>query len=521
MKREQQSVQQIQAMGAQDSECDNSHKRVRASMVEIESYPRLIECSKFLGMKYTPPPLNEAATSAKLNDPAIRIKGNNDLEYTHLMRELLSYTNLNPLVENKQLNALLASKNIPAKNKSRKKSLFCLRQQNAYGTAPAAVLPLKTSSKLQPIQQIISRRIMAEIFKQNKKTRALTRATNVFPIEKEFSISERNAEFREARGFVRNNFIGFRVIKTKCNQLLSSDNSSSALLQAENEQGSQQRNYQGAEKLQNGITDIHMQDNQKEKLHGVFRSRRRLYACSDTSEMQYISLLSMEWKSFSILSPTFWPLTESYTFTKLARHAQKICKLYWKGTSNISSPPSWLPDVEVSGNPGTEKLFFKEIEIMGCNSEPKQSSHSKYRILETETDNMEWLIIPIKNFRNIKFYRCQQHSMRNSCEIPILLEFIVFFNSINSYKHQEIISITQTALQHYTTGIRPKISGGVLSQITRSFRKIVVALHENKHTTPDGVCTHAHQPCQYIIEADSSNRMIPANRNIQEIVKYI
>ncbi|PVU92938.1 hypothetical protein BB561_003543 [Smittium simulii] len=131
--REQQGAQQAQDMEIQNIECDDPHEKVRAPMVEVESYPRLIEaipsletdffrspipeeerkeiiyeCPKFLGMKYTPPPLNEAATSAvrkndatfygiqmalanltrpiddyvhrKLKNPSTMIQGNEDLE---------------------------------------------------------------------------------------------------------------------------------------------------------------------------------------------------------------------------------------------------------------------------------------------------------------------------------------------------------------------------------------------------------------------------------------------------------
>ncbi|OMJ08773.1 hypothetical protein AYI70_g11331 [Smittium culicis] len=94
---EEQGAQQTQAMEVQNIECDDPHEKVRAPIVEIESFPRFIEaipsfdtnllwssipeeerkeniykCPKFLGMKYTPPPLNEAATAAvRKNDAAL------------------------------------------------------------------------------------------------------------------------------------------------------------------------------------------------------------------------------------------------------------------------------------------------------------------------------------------------------------------------------------------------------------------------------------------------------------------
>ncbi|PVU92287.1 hypothetical protein BB561_003943 [Smittium simulii] len=95
IERKKQGAQQAQAIKIQNIECDNPHEKVRAPMVKIESYPRLIEttpsletdffrslmpegkkkfiyeCPKFLGMNITLPPLNEEATSAvQKNDAA-------------------------------------------------------------------------------------------------------------------------------------------------------------------------------------------------------------------------------------------------------------------------------------------------------------------------------------------------------------------------------------------------------------------------------------------------------------------
>ncbi|PVU96696.1 hypothetical protein BB561_001020 [Smittium simulii] len=89
MDRERQVTQQTLQMEMQDPECDDPHARIKAPMVEVESYPRLLEaipsleedffrnpiseeerkeivysCPKFLGMNYTPPPLNEAAPTS-------------------------------------------------------------------------------------------------------------------------------------------------------------------------------------------------------------------------------------------------------------------------------------------------------------------------------------------------------------------------------------------------------------------------------------------------------------------------
>ncbi|PVU87622.1 hypothetical protein BB561_006252 [Smittium simulii] len=216
IEREQQGAQQAQDMEVQNIECDNPHEKVRAPMVEVESYPGLIEaipfrkdpnsyntrekkkkiiyeCPKFLEIEYTPPQLNEAAiltvrkndaapygiqmahvnltrpindyVHRKLKDITTRIQGNEDLEFAHTMRELLSdvassitqnridnlhklmglpgrvpqivESTVKPLVENKQLGALFAAKKPTAKNRRNKMSPFCPRQQTAFGTTSA------------------------------------------------------------------------------------------------------------------------------------------------------------------------------------------------------------------------------------------------------------------------------------------------------------------------------------------------------------------------------------------------
>ncbi|PVU92345.1 hypothetical protein BB561_003886 [Smittium simulii] len=57
-------AQHAQDMKAQNTECKDTHEKARAPMVEEKKKEIIYECSKFLGMKYTPPQLNEAATSA-------------------------------------------------------------------------------------------------------------------------------------------------------------------------------------------------------------------------------------------------------------------------------------------------------------------------------------------------------------------------------------------------------------------------------------------------------------------------
>ncbi|PVU91908.1 hypothetical protein BB561_004148 [Smittium simulii] len=98
----------------------------------------------------------------KLKDPTTRIQSNEDLKFAHMIKELLSdaassinqsrinnlqklmelpdkvpqlvESTVKPLVKKKQLNVLLADKKLPIRSVKNKRSLFCLRQQTAFGT---------------------------------------------------------------------------------------------------------------------------------------------------------------------------------------------------------------------------------------------------------------------------------------------------------------------------------------------------------------------------------------------------
>ncbi|PVU92130.1 hypothetical protein BB561_004014 [Smittium simulii] len=60
------------------------------------------------------------------------------------------------------------------------------------------------------------------------------------------------------------------------------------------------------EKLQDGVTTKNMPDHTKKGLHDVFGLRRCIYAYSDTSNMQKVSKLYLEWESIPIQSSSIW-----------------------------------------------------------------------------------------------------------------------------------------------------------------------------------------------------------------------
>ncbi|PVU86258.1 hypothetical protein BB561_006765 [Smittium simulii] len=674
---EQQGAQQAQDMEVQNIESDNPHEKIRAPMVEVESYHRLIEaipsletdffrspihekerkeiiyeCPKFLKMKYTPPPLNKAATPAvfKSNAALCGIQ----MALANMTRLIEEYVR----IKNLQVNELTS------------RHLKRFQQQEVEETRE---VPFVRASRLRLARHLQRRNplMMPPKYCQQRsdntiqrgKTRALIRATNAHPRRKttryvlsrlgqthrqqvgqkhcqeRIQHSAQESEFREAKGFDEKKFIKFFGRKAKsdintrsqnCNQLWFSTHFSFASLQTEDKQGSQQRNHQRSrssfskegnkteaktvinygflltflshrykrkinKEASNAITNevaallakraikqvnsitpgfygqlftipkktedlslvldlrklknyVEQRNFKMESLTSICRIiRRNNYMTNARNIFAFNGM-----KILSILSPTFWPLTESpyfyksttpsselnsslwnqsisifgtrlkdqdgevqhnpiainYTFrnvNKFTHHkpesstkqieephtrsqqaiksrqdnAQNFGKLYWKRTSNVENHSFWLHDVEKT--PGIKEHLFKEIEIMGCNT------YHSYQKLQ-----------------NKNFYRCQQHSMG----------IVVGFQTYSSLLPPSIY-----IWANYNTSIRPKIWGNDLSQITRSFRKIVFALHKNKHTPLDEVYTNVYQSCQCTIEADSSNGMVSINKYFKKLNK--
>ncbi|PVU93877.1 hypothetical protein BB561_002971 [Smittium simulii] len=272
----------------------------RSPIPEEEIKSIIYECPKFLGMKYTPPLLNEAATSAvlkndaalygiqmalaklarpidyyvhmKIKDPIIdpigtchpttRIQGNEDLEFAHTMIELLfdvassiTQNRINSLHNSMEipgrLGALLAAKKSIAISRKNKRSSLCPRKQTALGTTSATA---QTPHNATPNTEDNSLRLMH--LNQNYRQQLSQKHSR-----EGIQDSVQESESREAKGFDGEKLYKFQKNKceatyskeikyffgreAKSNQLLSSANSSFALLQAKIKQGSQQCNHQG------------------------------------------------------------------------------------------------------------------------------------------------------------------------------------------------------------------------------------------------------------------------------------
>ncbi|PVU95737.1 hypothetical protein BB561_001651 [Smittium simulii] len=627
-------------------------------MVEVESYPRLIEaipslesdffrspileeekkgiiykCPKFLGMKYSRPPLNEAATSAvrkndaalygiqmalanltrpindyvhsKLKDLTTRIQGNEELEFAHTMRKLLSdvassitqnrinnlYKSMElpervpqlveptvkPLVENEQLDALLAAKKPTARSRRNKRSLFRPRQQTAFCTTSATAQPSHNATPNTAINDQTTQSLT-----DNKWVKNI--------VEKGFKIPFRNLIPEKPKALTKKNFISSRGISAK--QLIPgklnifykkkmgvisyglpltlylhrykrkmSKKASDAItkevaaLLAKNaiEQvksltpGFYSQLFSIPKKTEDLHPVLDLQklnnfNNQDKGLYDLSESRGRFYAHSDTPEVQEISLevqekMYREYKETILqTNPTGYKIkTEKSNMTSFLKVPSDKMRDLRRGfsTSNVGCSSPWSPNAEETIR--IKKQFLERSEVMGCHGDSEQSSNSKLKILETKSAKMERSIVSTRDSRNENLYRCQQHCMGNSFWIPVLFRIVASIDNISPHKRQGIISSVLRATtsqrcwslcislfrQHYDPSIRTEIWGSYLSQITRSLRKTVVSLYRDKYTSSDVLCTNVHQPGRRAIKANSSNGMVSSNRDIQETEQNI
>ncbi|PVU92303.1 hypothetical protein BB561_003915 [Smittium simulii] len=399
MDRERQVTQQTLQMEVQDPECGDPHARIRAPMVEVESYPRFLEaipsleedffrnpiseeerkeivysCPKFLGMNYTPPPLNKTApTSVRKMDsilngiqlslanltrpidqyvhdklrryPETDPKDNEDSNFAVSMRKLISdlastitQTRINnmyktmelpgrapqliesaikPLIENEQLNTLLAAKNSERKSRStRGKRPFQQLQQYANGYAPAP------AQNVQPADVNSGKTIKRALIRARK--RVLSRRT---PICFE--------PLHSPTSFYASSSIQEKDDK-RCQQNI--DSRSIVLIGKESNRGSQIKNSRilqpafyypkenwgfetstrleelkqacSGDPLQDGVAKIGLQSNKIKGLHDMAGSGGCIHAYIDPQIMQEILEVPMERKEVPVQGTSIWSDTE-------------------------------------------------------------------------------------------------------------------------------------------------------------------------------------------------------------------
>ncbi|PVU92980.1 hypothetical protein BB561_003523 [Smittium simulii] len=283
IEREQQGAQQAQDMEVLNIECDNPHEKVGAPMVEIESYPNLIEaipsletdffrslipeeerkeiiyeCPKFLGMntlllhlmkQLLRPPIDDYV-HRKLKSPNTMIQVNEDLEFCNMMRELLS--DVASSITQKKINNLHKLMELPGRHSKRFNNEHGWKEEPLL-SAPAECVYHSTSSAYTTQNAI---QTSANI--SNSAQTALSKATRILH---QIQDSVQESEFGEAKGFDEEKLYKFQRNKCKAtysgefkyflrkeakfSQVWSSADPASTSIQAENKQGSQQCDNQG------------------------------------------------------------------------------------------------------------------------------------------------------------------------------------------------------------------------------------------------------------------------------------
>ncbi|PVU89322.1 hypothetical protein BB561_005420 [Smittium simulii] len=407
--------------------CDDPHERVRALIIEVKSCLRLIEsiplletnfsgaqylrkknineCPKFLEIKYTLPPLNEDATStARKKDVALyRIQmalanttrpiddyGNENLEFAHLMREMLSdvassitqskINNLHksieipgraaqlvgstvkPLVEKKLLDALLAAKKPPTRSRKTKGDPFACSSRLRLAQYLQWHKPLRRHPKYCQQRSVILDINMHDnqekILHDFSRLRRHLYAHSDTPKLQEISLF--SIELKDLPILCPH----IRTTLTELSHFYNSATPSTKL-------GPISRNQISAY-----LNNLLIIGKFKEK---CMESTKKVY--SKLSQLQYnIKKEKSNLTPFELILICDNDKLTNYEFKSPIR----------QGTKNVGCSSPWLLNAEETF--GIEKQLLEEIEIIGCHGESEQSSNLKLRILETDSLQMDRLI---------------------------------------------------------------------------------------------------------------------------------
>ncbi|PVU92573.1 hypothetical protein BB561_003749 [Smittium simulii] len=401
----------------------------------------------------------------KLKSSTTKIQDNEDLEFAHSMRELLSNTAFS----------------------------------TTFATAHTPINSIPNTAKNAQTSQ-----------SQKEKTRALSKTTNAsFQVERQMFVfqlclgktrrqqmGQKNS--REGNAITKE-FASFLKKKT----VKQTSGSSKTLLRKD---------------ISNGITDIHMQDYQEKRLHELSGLRGRFLQIL-IHQKEYKEII-LQTKPTGVEDQDTEVQYDTISIDYLSGDDDKLTNYEFKISTRQSQTMliSLLPGCLMLIRLLDLKKKFKGNKIIDCNNDSKQSSNLEFRILEAESAKMEWSIVSTRDSRNGNLYQCQRHGMGNSCCISVLFRIVTSIDSISPHKCQGIISSIQLR-QDYNYRISLKILGDYLSQITRSFRETVVSLYKDKHTPSDGLFTNVNQPCRRTIKADGSARMVLSTETLKKLNK--
>ncbi|PVU92584.1 hypothetical protein BB561_003739 [Smittium simulii] len=241
---------------------------------------------------------------------------------------------VNPLVENKQLDALLAAKKPKAKSRKNKRSPFCPRQQTAFGTtsAMAALIRPQMSSPVggrlatfqltEPDPHTTKAKGFDEekLYKFQRNKCKLTYSGEIKKKLEEkhcvisygSTLTLHSHQYKQKMNKEASEAITKEAFNVDLYNIKKNRRSTSSSRPPETQQLCR------GEEFQNGIPDIQMQDNQEKGLYDLSGPRVCFYAHYDTPEVREVSLFLMELKDLLILGSSVWILTESSHLYKIA-----------------------------------------------------------------------------------------------------------------------------------------------------------------------------------------------------------
>ncbi|OMJ25148.1 hypothetical protein AYI70_g1099 [Smittium culicis] len=182
-------------------------------------------------------------------------------------------------------------------------------------------------------------------------------------------------------------------------------------------------------------------------------------------------------------------------------------------------------DVEI-----IEEKFAHETEKMNCDGTSDKTRSSEFRVLETETTEMELSVIHPGNAGNGSVYRCKRHCLGNSCGIKILLRHVASLPDIPTYKREGDFSYIKSSSlksscweicvnllrKHHIDFLCQEVWRNHLKSIIEDFRRHLVTLYEIEYQTANDVCPNIPQSCRCAKKTDCSNGVVSIGRNFQK-----
>ncbi|OLY77712.1 hypothetical protein AYI68_g8254 [Smittium mucronatum] len=200
-------------------------------------------------------------------------------------------------------------------------------------------------------------------------------------------------------------------------------------------------------------------------------------------------------------------------------------ELHRESSGDVNFPSSGTSAQEVIR---IEEPIAVESEVLDIDSNTYRSSDPEPALLEEPAEVMEWPVVSARDSRDGSLYRCQRHSMGDSCGLTYLFRLVDTYPGIDAYKRQGAIdSIICTPApeccwsvginifrQYHHAGIREEVWRYYLPQIARDFRGNMGALPEDEYSTSGNLRTVSDEPGRCSEPVNSADRMFSIHPSV-------